>query len=428
MITITKKNLNEVDFDTIEVDPFWNIGDQKEHLMHRIHAYPAKFPAFITTKTIEYAKKSGYAIHRIADIFCGCGTVAFEAKTNGIDFWGCDINPVAILIAKVKSHGRYQIAHLEDYFEKIISVFSNLNKTACTPYSAANERITYWFDEEHYYDLARLKIAIESVTPAQGIYRLFFYCAFSNILKPTSRWLTKSIKPQIDPNKIAADVLTAFQAQVKFMIMACQAIPSQRFRKTNIVCMNFLDNEQKVPKADMIITSPPYVTSYEYADLHQLSSLWLGYAQDYRTLRNGSIGSVSKDYPFKERLRWLNETGRSIVESLMVNIPEKARDVAKYYFDMQQVARRSFHMLPSKGMAVFVIGNTEYKGVHINNAKHLVESFQNAGFSEVNVTKRKISMKILTPYRDTKGHFSSDANGRKVYSEEFIIIGKKTNE
>ena len=149
MITITKKNLNEVDFDTIEVDPFWNIGDQKEHLMHRIHAYPAKFPAFITTKTIEYAKKSGYAIHRIADIFCGCGTVAFEAKTNGIDFWGCDINPVAILIAKVKSHGRYQIAHLEDYFEKIISVFSNLNKTACTPYSAANERITYWFDEEH---------------------------------------------------------------------------------------------------------------------------------------------------------------------------------------------------------------------------------------------------------------------------------------
>ena len=28
-------------------------------------------------------------------------------------------------------------------------------------------------------------------------------------------------------------------------------------------------------EVDLIVTSPPYVTSYEYADLHQLSSLWL---------------------------------------------------------------------------------------------------------------------------------------------------------
>jgi hypothetical protein len=27
----------------------------------------------------------------------------------------------------------------------------------------------------------------------------------------------------------------------------------------------------------LVITSPPYVTSYEYADLHQLTSIWLGY-------------------------------------------------------------------------------------------------------------------------------------------------------
>ncbi|MDR0932038.1 MAG: hypothetical protein LBM70_03350 [Victivallales bacterium] len=46
--------------------------------MHRIHAYPAKFPAFITTKAISYALENGLAPKRIADIFCGCGTVAFE--------------------------------------------------------------------------------------------------------------------------------------------------------------------------------------------------------------------------------------------------------------------------------------------------------------------------------------------------------------
>src|SRR3546814_9151275 len=35
---------------------------------------------------------------------------------------------------------------------------------------------------------------------------------------------------------------------------------------------------------DLIVTIPPYDTSYEYADLHQLSSLWLGYAQHHRGL------------------------------------------------------------------------------------------------------------------------------------------------
>jgi len=55
----------------------------------------------------------------------------------------------------------------------------------------------------------------------------------------------------------------------------------------------------------------------------------------------------------------------------------------------------------------------------------LSEALFNAGFTEVSVTKRKISNKILTPYRDKWGKFTSNANGRKVYSEEFIIIGRK---
>jgi hypothetical protein len=76
-------------------------------------------------------------------------------------------------------------------------------------------------------------------------------------------------------------------------------------------------------------------------------------------------------------------------------------------------------------MALFVIGNTKYSDVTIDNANHLVESLFSAGFSSVKITKRKISKKILTPYRDKRGRFTTDNEGRKVYSEEFIIIGQK---
>ncbi len=91
---------------------YWDFGGEREPLMHRIHAYPAKFPAFITPKAVAYAQARGVTVNRIADIFCGCGTTALEAKRLGAPFWGCDINPVATLIAQVKSRD-YQSARSE---------------------------------------------------------------------------------------------------------------------------------------------------------------------------------------------------------------------------------------------------------------------------------------------------------------------------
>lgn len=194
---------------------------------------------------------------------------------------------------------------------------------------------------------------------------------------------------------------------------------------TRIVNGNFLDESLRKPMVDLIVTSPPYVTSYEYADLHQLSSLWLGFTADYRDLREGSIGSTQHNYNFNKEWKRLNITGSKIVSQLLVEQKPKAYSIAKYFLDIQTTTRNSYQMLNTNGMALFVIGNTKYKGVHIDNAKHLSEALENAGFAEILVTKRKISNKILTPFRDDRGKFTTLASGRKVYSEEFIIIGRK---
>ena len=182
--------------------------------------------------------------------------------------------------------------------------------------------------------------------------------------------------------------------------------------------------ENETQNLDMIITSPPYVTSYEYADLHQLSTLWLDFTSDYREFRKGTIGSdfCSNDITNIENL---NSSGKEIVLQLENVDKAKARSVAKYYLDMQTVADKSYKLLNRKGYALFVIGNTEYKSVRIDNALQLSEALFDAGFQELQITKRKISNKILTPYRDANGKFSSNSTGRKIYSEEFIIIGKK---
>lgn len=420
------ENVNSFDFDTVAVDLFWNTDTQKEQRMHRIHAYPAKFPAFITTKALEYATTNFRKPEIIADIFCGCGTTALEARRNGINFWGCDINPVATLIARTKSRC-YQTWRLDQYFQQIMSSLSL--KSRSNFYKNAGERLRYWYKEKQYNELFCLRAAIINETPERSDYRHFFLCAFSNILKATSMWLTKSIKPQLDPHKNPADVLCAFQEQCRMMFVANEEFATGNVAKeasSDIITGNFLQVCHQAPQIDMIITSPPYVTSYEYADLHQLSSLWLGYTDDYKTLREGTIGSLHHASLSLKEIANLNETGFKIVTQLQYKFKSKAHSVAKYFLDMQNVARSTYSILSPDGVALFVIGNTEYQGVRIDNAKHLAESLITAGFDEIMVTKRKISQKILTPYRDKLGKFTTNKDGRKVYSEEFIIIGKKS--
>ena len=418
------KSLTDVyshNFYDMDIDSFWSTSERKELKAHRIHAYPAKFPAFISEKALAYAEQRSFYPQTIADVFCGCGTVAFEAKRKNIDFWGCDINPVATMIAKVKSN-HYDLVTLNKMFKTILSRFHDIAIPDYL-YDNALNRLKYWYFENEYNNLFKLKQAIDEITRPTSKYRLFFYCAFSNILKSTSRWLTKSIKPQIDPNKVPADVSKAFFIQCQTMISAYSEADVYNHSKTKIITGNFL--KIRKPKVDMIITSPPYVTSYEYADLHQLSSLWLGFTEDYRSLRSGSIGTLSHHSNFEMNIACLSHIGKMVIKRLHQKDKKQAHSVAKYFADMQHVIQECATMLNPDAYFVFVIGDTEYRSIHIENARYTVELMLQNEFKNVSITKRKVSKKILTPYRDSFGRFTANASSRRVYGEEFIILGQK---
>ena len=57
--------------DAIAISPtYWDFGDEREDSIHRIHAYPAKFPAFITTKALRYAQRNGVTVDLVAEFLC----------------------------------------------------------------------------------------------------------------------------------------------------------------------------------------------------------------------------------------------------------------------------------------------------------------------------------------------------------------------
>lgn len=413
--------IHNLDYNAITVDETWNDCEDVALTMHTIHVYPAKFPAFMASKAFEYARNEGVNISTVADIFCGCGTVALEAKNHNYQFWGCDINPVATLIAKAKSN-EYDQLLFKQYYSQILMRYNEC-ELAENVYVNANERLQYWFDESSFCELFKIYMAInERVTEEK--YLEAFRCIFSSILKATSRWLNKSIKPQVDPNKQKVDVLKKFQSQCCKFMRAIEEI-EERNKDIVINCKNFLKIDN-LPNVDLIVTSPPYVTSYEYADLHQLSSLWLGYVDDYRELRKGSIGSVYNSDDFIIDFNKLNETGKHTVRSLQASdrALSKVKSVARYFTDMQDAVEKCAKMLNENGMIFLVVGDTEYKGVKIQNSKHLVEAMERSDYTDIKIAKRTISKGICVPYRDETGKFSADKSKRTVYHEEFIISGR----
>ena len=413
-----------VNYGSIDEDSIWS--DEKPSLkMHSIHAYPAKFPAFLASAGIEYAKKEGVYIRRVADVFCGCGTTALEAKVQGYSFWGCDINPVATLIARVKGED-YRIDWLKKLFRMISERYSD-NTTRKQCYYEANERLKYWFWEEQYNELYCLYNSIIETTTS-GKYRDAFLCIFSSILKRTSKWLQKSIKPQVDPYKQPRNVWDCFE---KKFFEFCDAILEMKnlniMTNNDIVIENkslFNTNESNI---DLILTSPPYVTSYEYADLHQLSILWLEYENDYRKLREGSVGS-SYDVGTNMCNERVNMTASSIVNALRINKCTKSKigSVVRYYRDIENTVNRCWNMLNNKGMIVFVIGDSMFRGVKLENSRHLLESMIKIGFDDIKISRRRISKGICVPYRNESGRFTKKNSCKnEVYHEEFIVSGRK---
>ncbi|NTG87698.1 class I SAM-dependent methyltransferase [Agrobacterium rhizogenes] len=401
----------------------WSKSTSVEAKIHRIHAYPAKFPAFLVSAAFDYAKAEGLNISRVADVFCGCGTVGYEATDRNFDFWGCDINPVATMIARVKA-----LRLDPDRFDRhVASIIGRFSTTSATPMISddAIGRLAPWYNAEQFEDLARLANAIELEGEATDEYRMALRCAFSAIVKSASRWKSRSVKPAKDFERVPPQVIHAFERQCSFMSAAWSQLHPDREKIPEVVQGNITLVDGPSRPVDLIVTSPPYVTSYEYADLHQLSALWLGFADDHRTMRAGIIGTGHRRANLARSLGDMNPVATRIVFSLFDRNRPLAEAVAAYFLDMQIVANRCYEFLRPGGIAIFVIGNTKLHDVTIDNANHLVESLLNVGFHKIRAVRRSTMNKPNTPFRMADGKFSNSPNAMHIYGDEYILMAHR---
>ncbi len=415
-------------FSKTKIDYSWSFSDKTRkdtaYITHGYHRYPAKFiPQIVSRLAAKYTKEGDL----IVDPFGGCGTTLVESKVMGRPSVGVDINPVAVLITKAKITP-IDPEKIEKAFATLKAKLDTYNKDTKVK-APEHERIDYWFKPEEKRKLAFIFTEISKLKD-QDI-RDFFYCGFSNILKNCSVWLQKSNKPTRDQNKKPSDPMSAFYKQIKMMMRGNARFYELLKEKNHLGIQSqvYCTDARTIPVKDnsvsLIVTSPPYVTSYEYADLHQLTALWLEYIKDLSDFRKRFIGT---SYHNKKDLILNSELAEKIRSELLQKDKKTAEEVSTYFSEMNQVFVEMKRMLKKGGKTCIVIGNTNLKGVEILNAEVFAEQLQNLGLKITDIIKREIPSKNLPSVRDERtGKFAriSDKNKVSVYPTEYILIMEK---
>ncbi len=427
-------------FDTKKIDNTWSFVEYKPSdtgkWTHDYHRYPAKFiPQLVERLIDEYVSDKDAHIN---DPFYGCGTTIVTAISRGFKASGTEINKIAYLITKVKSTP-IEPNYLEIKIKQFLAKVRYLENAQTTLFNRTIEpsiperhidRINYWFTDKKKIELGKiLRVIYEE---EDETIRDFFLVAFSHILKNCSIWLQRSTKPTRDLEKNSVKPYDALDKHLKKMQKGNKAfydiVPSKvrdnlddylNIKISDARCQPVADN-----KVDLIVSSSPYVTSYEYADLHQLSTIWLDLAENLTEYKKKFIGTSYKKYENK-KLR--SKLALDIVNKMLEKNQKMANEIEAFFIDMEKVFDESFRILKNGGRCCYVIGDTRLKGVDISNAEVFAESLQHSGFKLNRVIKREIPSKILPQKRDEKtGKFASNDNANsEAYPVEYIVIGLK---
>ncbi|MHA1376897.1 MAG: DNA methyltransferase [Candidatus Helarchaeota archaeon] len=386
-------------------------GVNTKYSTHGIHYYPARMIPQIANKLlILYSKPKDL----ILDPFCGSGTVILESnilKRYGIGF---DINPLALLISRVKT------SKLDNDNEKAIEfllkkIKSKKNLGDLNQYSPKFKNLNYWFTDKSIRDLLIIKYHIYNSNYSLNFFNFLLICfsktvneVFKGTFDGSSTHLRKNLQ-DFSPN-----TFKIFEKNVRISFKILSA-----FSKIENNSKSWLlpGDSRKMPlkndTIDCIITSPPYgeeENTIGYMRWTKFSLYWLGYSPDELIkLKKLALGSINKNKEFLES-DYLLQFFKNL------ELPEKRINYLKtFYKDYFLCFREMYRVLKPDKFCCIVIGNRRISKKPLFMDKITLEIAGKIGFKSIKTLYRHIPTKAI-PWIGVSG---------KTIKKENIIILKK---
>jgi site-specific DNA-methyltransferase (cytosine-N4-specific) len=330
---------------------------EKDYLTHNFHPYPAKFVPQIAAAAIQKFSSPG---DTVVDTFCGSGTTLVEASLQGRPSYGSDTNPIACMVASAKTARltddnvtclREHLRALQNkYFEESTAGAFGLSITETEIPTFRNR--DHWFEKNVQRELTAILKSARELQPDQV--RNFALTAFSSILVRVSnqesetRWA--AVKKSIAPGEVTRLYVNKLEDMLERSILY-RGLASAEVHVTiaDARKLDYLGDE----RANLMVTSPPYMNSFDYYLYHKLRFFWLGF--DNKLAQSLEIGSRNRHCDQKEDI---SSYFASIGESLA---------------EMHRVLRRNGHL-------VILMGDAVYRGQFVDMGKSTTALAENSGF------------------------------------------------
>jgi DNA modification methylase len=389
---------------------------------HGFHTYPAMFIPQVARKLIVTFSEQG---ETIADIFCGSGTTLVEAKLLNRHAIGVELNPLAVLIAKVKTTpisfdllkcGYVQLLeHYQRIKEPLIPQFSNID---------------FWFSAQMISELARLRQAIFDIQSEE--IKNFFLVGFSEIVRKASYTKHDEFKLVRDKEKskngIRVDILNEFKIVTERNILSMKEFHKDANAHITVKILN-CDSTQPydIPpeSIDFILTSPPYGdsrTTVAYGQFSRLSAQWLGLLPDHiKDLDRELLGG--KTLPTLEHhILDVSQTLRQAIHFIAEQDTKRTQEVLSFYVDLHKALQRACEILKRKRFFVIVIGNRTVKGINLKTDVIITELCEPMGLTTQGILYRTIPNKRM-PLENSPTN-QVGVKGKTMHKESIVILQK----
>lgn len=391
--------------------------------IHGTVLYPAVMIAPVQKEILAGLIDTSKAI-KVIDPFHGSGIALYESSaiSQNVELFGCDINPLANLITKVKLQG--VSANITSDIEELEVLIKSIKDITLHTFP----NIAKWYREDVVFSMSILKQAISCIENTKNR-QYFWYCLidiarkYSNTRSSTYKLHTKE-KGKINnfENFVIRDYIAIVKKNYTWFLNCNNVFTLEK--KDTLTCLQAYTENQ----FDICVTSPPYgdnATTVPYGQFSMLALHWIDdrdlELEGWEKGNYSSIDSRSLGGP-RQHTELQFETSDPLVAPLLNRISEKKqlkviRFFRGYFEFLEQVSRIT------REYVIITLGNRTVDGVSIDLTTITKTYLERRGYNLIEVSKRDIQSKRMPK-------LVSQVNKKPVSSmnEEFVLVMQKGNQ
>lgn len=394
------------------------IGESYASLYPNLHRYPATMIPQLGISTLE---RIDMKIESLLDPYCGSGSsFAAGLHVGARKLYGFDLNPLAVLISKVK-FTRLKPMVLDATVQDLISSMRKLRPAKVGARDIPNiTNIMYWFPKAGLLQLIAIKRRIDSIDDDDV--RDLALLAFSETIRDVSFTRKNEFKLyRLPPEKVRShkpDAAKLFSDNLTRIVETYRRayLPLLTGVVTRIRNKPFNPLANQV---DVVLTSPPYGdsrTTVAYGQFSTLTNEWLG-VEDARRVDSRLMGG--------RRVHTLLQG--SVISQEIAQVAKvdnkRALEVSSFYEDLGTSIKEISKTVRIGGFAIYIVGNRRVKDVQLSTDQFIAEQFSSLGYRHEITLERLISSKSM-PAVNSPSNKAGAVRG--TMTQEFVVICRKT--